>query len=836
MHAVTYRFRSELRVRWRAWLALAMLVGAVAGTALLLLAGSRRTASAYERFTSSQAAYDVGVVVSCEPAAPPSGRAEPGCHDAVARLPAVELATTASSFPAFIETLDGRSLQPEDTDACYSGPGVVETLFDVSGRFGTTVNRSRIVAGRAARAGGPEEVVISQDTAQRMDLGPGDRLRIRLFGGDGTDDGVGCMSDPAEWLAPQTVRIVGVQLSPGEVRPPSGQYFQSVRLTPAFVARAGNIRDRSDYLVVRLRAGTSPDALRAQAQKAGYELEVVVSQAEFRRTVERAIRPSEVSLAILAALTALAAFFVLGQVLARQATVESGDDEVLSALGMSTHERVALAVLRGGAVGVAAAALAVAAALAASPLMPIGLARRVEPGLGVSIDLPVLGLGALITVLFVAATSVVSVARPRRQRDRRVNQKRATISSVASRAGFSPAAVSGARFALERGVGSTGVPVASSFAALSIAVMAVVGALTFGAGLTHLREAPRLSGWNWDLMLAVPEIDDSDATSVRQAREVAEKTLSRRDVSDIADGTVWPPFQALHLGPDRQESGGFMAFDGAARVGPSVISGRKPNAADEILIGQRTLSRLGLHVGDRVDVYGSVGEWGEPGRETSTRMRIVGTGLTPMSESLGHGATITLAGLRRLSPGANGGMWFVRLEPGADPNAVIDAFRAAFPGSTRSEVAPFDIDSTVNPTLNLDQVGSVPAFFALIMGLMAAGVLAHVLVVATRARRRELAILRALGFSRGQTLRAIAWQSTIYAIGALAVGLPVGIALGRITWRAYAANLGAVPEPVTPVLACAAVVATALVLALLLSLLPGRRAARTNPSALLRTE
>jgi ABC-type antimicrobial peptide transport system permease subunit len=217
-------------------------------------------------------------------------------------------------------------------------------------------------------------------------------------------------------------------------------------------------------------------------------------------------------------------------------------------------------------------------------------------------------------------------------------------------------------------------------------------------------------------------------------------------------------------------------------------------------------------------------------------MRIVGTGLTPMSESLGHGATITLAGLRLLNPGANGGMWFVRLEPGADNNAVIDAFGAAFPGSTRSDIAPFDIDSTANPTLNLDQVGSVPAFFALIMGLMAAGVLAHVLVVATRARRRELAILRALGFSRGQTLRAIAWQSTIYAIGALAIGLPTGIALGRITWRAYAANLGAVPEPVTPVLACAVVVAAALALAILLSLVPGRRAARANPSALLRTE
>ena len=81
--------------------------------------------------------------------------------------------------------------------------------------------------------------------------------------------------------------------------------------------------------------------------------------------------------------------------------------------------------------------------------------------------------------------------------------------------------------------------------------------------------------------------------------------------------------------------------------------------------------------------------------------------------------------------------------------------------------------------LNLEQIGSVPALFAVIMGLMAAAVLAHVLAVAARARRRDLAILRALGFSRGQTVRTIAWQSTIYAVGALVIGIPVGVVLGR---------------------------------------------------------
>src|SRR5207237_1176011 len=121
--------------------------------------------------------------------------------------------------------------------------------------------------------------------------------------------------------------------------------------------------------------------------------------------------------------------------------------------------------------------------------------------------------------------------------------------------------------------------------------------------------------------------------------------LRARGVTDIAMGTIWSPFpegRDLQVGPDHKDVGGFVAFEGAARVGPSVISGRKPTAADEILLGPRTLAALGARVGATIDVVGQAGTWERPGKETSTRMRIVGTGLAPMTESLGRGATMTL--------------------------------------------------------------------------------------------------------------------------------------------------------------------------------------------------
>ena len=47
--------RADLRRRWREWLALAVLVGALGGVVLAVLAGARRTEVAYERFLEASA-------------------------------------------------------------------------------------------------------------------------------------------------------------------------------------------------------------------------------------------------------------------------------------------------------------------------------------------------------------------------------------------------------------------------------------------------------------------------------------------------------------------------------------------------------------------------------------------------------------------------------------------------------------------------------------------------------------------------------------------------------------------------------------------------------------
>jgi ABC-type antimicrobial peptide transport system permease subunit len=130
----------------------------------------------------------------------------------------------------------------------------------------------------------------------------------------------------------------------------------------------------------------------------------------------------------------------------------------------------------------------------------------------------------------------------------------------------------------------------------------------------------------------------------------------------------------------------------------------------------------------------------------------------------------------------------------------------------------------------------VSGLFAVLMGLMAAAVLGHVLVNATHERRRDLAVLRAFGFSRRQVVDTVGLQAAIYVVVALAVGVPVGLAVGRFVWRLYASFLGVVPDPVTPWSAFAAVATAALLVALLVASTPAWRAARRPPADALRAE
>jgi predicted lysophospholipase L1 biosynthesis ABC-type transport system permease subunit len=97
-------------------------------------------------------------------------------------------------------------------------------------------------------------------------------------------------------------------------------------------------------------------------------------------------------------------------------------------------------------------------------------------------------------------------------------------------------------------------------------------------------------------------------------------------------------------------------------------------------------------------------------------------------------------------------------------------------------------------------------------------------------------ILKVLGLRRRGVLELVAWQASTLASVSLAIGIPVGVAAGRIGWKFFAAQQGVVGNPRVPVLVLALALCIAVLVSNVIAALPGRQAAMLAPAVVLRAE
>jgi ABC-type antimicrobial peptide transport system permease subunit len=144
----------------------------------------------------------------------------------------------------------------------------------------------------------------------------------------------------------------------------------------------------------------------------------------------------------------------------------------------------------------------------------------------------------------------------------------------------------------------------------------------------------------------------------------------------------------------------------------------------------------------------------------------------------------------------------------------------------------------VKPTalVNFGESVDFPLLFGVMLSLFSAATMVNLLLVSVARRRTETGLLKVLGFVRRQVGAVFCWQATAVALVGIAVGLPIGIAVGKVLWRAFAANFGVVPVAVVHPLPLAALVAGVLAAANVLAAFPALLAARSHPGQLLRTE
>ena len=360
----------------------------------------------------------------------------------------------------------------------------------------------------------------------------------------------------------------------------------------------------------------------------------------------------------------------------------------------------------------------------------------------------------------------------------------------------------GARLALERRPGVGG---RAATAALTFGVTAVAAALTFGAGLDRGSQDGRLSGQSFDTYTVRVGAADVPADAVAAWQDDERVVSATRIVN-----TVTPiNGRAVAL---------FALTDLKGRFDDHPLRGRIPTAPDEISFAPTEMHRLGLDVGDSVEVNGHT-------------MHVVGEVFTPQAGHTNYdeGARVVPATLDALV-GAGDPVKFDSIALDAAPDVPAEQYGELWHG------VEGDIGGRVDAQRNLSPTRLLPRLLAGFVVILTIGATGYAIASTARRRRREVAVLQVLGLTRRQARATVGWHAAIATLVALVIGVPLGFAIGRTLWQALAEDLPIRYVRPDATLALLAVGGGVVIAAALVALRPARTTAREEPATLLRAE
>jgi ABC-type lipoprotein release transport system permease subunit len=773
---------ADLRAQWRALAGLAVLVALFGGTTLALFAGARRTATAHGRLVEHvQPAHAVLFY--------PSEQQEE--IDALRDLPGVEQVAVF------------RTLTIVDPDGGEGFDAFLLTGSSVDGNLYDRIDVPRLLTGRRADHDAPHEVVLSEHYARRFGAGVGDSFAMQA-------------------LSPEQGRMLGESFETGEtpdLGPPAGPRLRMrvvgiersvldfgeepnarpIMFTPAFDRRYRDKIGTFSGFIARVRLTDGADGVPALVRRVGSRVDIDPAEFELEEPRET-IRVTAAGLLVVAVASGLATGAAIAIFVARLVRGRVVEQETLFAVGLTRRD---CAVASAGAPLVAlwtGAAAAAGVAFALSSRFPIGLARQVEPSPGTRLDPAVVLGGAAALALFGSALVFgVAVLRAWRLRHNRAGRDR--LAGLLARRGAPTPVVLGAHFATWPGPPNRAVPARLAVAGVVVGVAGVAAAGAFGSNLQRVLASPERQGWTWNAT-AVPDTGADAAAALSGALE--HDRVEAVAVVDHIDVTLGDrATEAIAIDPRR------------GHIDLQFVRGRPPRADDEVALGAKTLRRAGVDVGDTITASAAEGP---------VELRVVGQPVfPPLAGELrtADAALFTTEGLFRAEPAAQDATSYVIAR------ADTDAARG------------LGFDVTQERALELDQLAELerlPVVLAVVVAGVGVAALAHVLFASVRARRPDLAVLRALGMTTRGNRSVLHWHGYVdVALGVL-VGLPVGLFLGALAWRFQAERLGIAPDIGLPLSWLAGAVVGASVVARLCTAIPGVQATRLRPAESLRAE
>lgn len=781
------------------------------------MAGARRTQTSFTTFYSHPRPSDLGVAAFT--------KRPMDITSSLAKLPHVE---KVESYVALSATLT----------ASHHAPNQLLPFVSVVGSTtGEFLNQDifTVTSGHLANPRRSDQIEVSQSAALLLKLRLGQKVTLNF-----------AANSACEAAYRPSATVVGIGLLNSQVvQDDVERYPTYIVVTPALTrdVPSGDLATR--WYQLNLAGGSQyvPSVENDVFSRVPAYL-VFRAASVYASEAQLAIKPEATALWVFGLIALLAALVLAIQALARQLHAREHDVQILRSLGADPSMTVGDGLINAFGAVVLGSVLAVAICVALSPLFPVGPARPVFPSAGVAIDWTVVGIGLVVLIGVLGAWSLLIAYRSAPHRiAKRVTTARegSAITAAAVRAGLAPSAVVGLRFALERSVGRNAISVRSALYGAVVAVTIVATTLTFGASLSALTSHPALYGWNFDYAL--------DSSAGYGPIPPKAQAMLTHDPNVAA----WTGVTFFTMQIDGVEEPVLFA-DAPAAFSSPIVSGHALSAANQIVLGRATLAELHKQVGEHVLV-----SYGTPELSVRKSLIIVGISTLPtigisegLHTSMGTGALLPNAAFPQLSEQGyptecNGpNMALVRIRPGVSGSKVRVSLQHISAATDREFENANNNCSLVMSTLGVQRPGqlrdyattsdSSPLLLAAGLAGGAAVALGFALFASVRARRRELALLKTLGFTRRQLGVAIVWQASVAGASGILLGIPLGIALGRWLWTLFASEIYAVPSPAVPIGELVLVAVGTLILANAVAALPGIRAARTPTAIVLRSE
>ena len=824
-----YRFRATFARRWSGLLAVTLLTGLLGGLSMGAIAAARTTESSFVDFAISTNTPDLFVLDGVfNPAIGLNAGYNPTLLRKIARLPHVKRVESQVGINAGPV---GRNNEPVALSNGIGATGSVNGLY---------FDQDRVVVtqGRAANPKKADEFVLDSATAHLYGFHLGETVTIGWVSNAG---GVSQGNSPT-FKVPHDhqirMKLVGIGAANVDslFQDQDNANSDQIELfTPAFadklLACCSNAMESGIALDDGTRYLSTVESEIHGILPKGLPF-TYVQAPDVEARAERTLKPESIALGVFGGIAGLAVLLIAGQVIGRRIRLNADDLNVLRALGAGPAMTSSDGLLGTLASIVVGSLLAGLVAIGLSPLAPLGPVRPLIR-VGLHVDWTVIGFGVVLLLLSLSTLAVVVAYRaaPHRVAVRLQRERGSSVARAATASGLPPTAVTGIRFALEPGVGRSTVPVRSAILGAILALTVVVTTVTFGSSLNTLVSRPALYGWNWTY-----DMDGGGGLGDIPGRPVAALLNADHFVAH------WTGVYFSTLRID-QLNVPVMGGSPNAGVGPPLLSGHGFDGPRQVVLGADTIAQLHKRLGDTVEVS-SAGS-------ARTTLTIVGTATMPAIGiagsahlEMGSGALLSY---KLISPGARNifdvevpgpNAILVQMVKGSNPKAGLASLQAIGHKFTQFEddggaVLPVERPAEI---LNYRTLGTTPILLGLALACGAVVALGLTLVSSVRRRRTDLALLKALGFTKRQLAAAIAWQASVAVGIGCVIGIPLGIALGRFLWGLFVHQISAVPDPTVPAVSIVLIGVAALVLANLVAAVPGRIAARTPTAQLLRSE